>query len=384
VNILIVCPFPVDPRFPRGGVEVHSYLLVKGLLRIPKVNKITVYDPLNYHSSKDAYKCNFLRRSKRFILCSIPKTRQRRSFSIINMFLIKRFCKLYKYNIVHFHGIAFWGVFYNGLKIFTAHGIPEVDVLYRHNYALGFFKSNLIKMIETFSRNSFLFIILVSLHCKRYFMRRPHIFFNISNPVDSGLLSEKRPRRILQRILCVSSMSRLKNISGLIEAFSNVDFSLYKNALLVIVGFKTDEAYVQRISQLIASTNLSKRILLLINLNRSQIFQEYLKASCFILPSFQESSPIVLREAAAIRLPILASNLPGNRLALRSYYNKYFFNPYSLHSITNSLSFFLRRGSLQASNAKLSRSSFLPFNEFIMARLVFKSYQFCLDYEKKI
>lgn len=114
-------------------------------------------------------------------------------------------------------------------------------------------------------------------------------------------------------ILMVSRLVRHKGVHHLIKAYQG----LATNKPLVIVGDTafTDD-YVAEIKQLAAG---NERIVFT-GLQTGKALQElFSNAYCFVLPSESEGLPIVLLEAGAYGLPLIASDIPANREVLEHY-----------------------------------------------------------------
>ena len=127
--------------------------------------------------------------------------------------------------------------------------------------------------------------------------------------LDLSKLSNEPFRRqpLRLRVLCVARLSPEKALPGLVEAFAAaVDSGL--DAELCLVG---DGPERERIEDHIGVLGLGDRCRLTGALGEAEVAKEYAEADVFALPSFMEGLPVVLMEAMAAGLPVIAPRLTG-------------------------------------------------------------------------
>ena len=105
-------------------------------------------------------------------------------------------------------------------------------------------------------------------------------------------------------ILAVGRLSEEKGHADLIEAFGRLDEPATENWFLVLAGDGPERAHLERLA-----APLGKRIKFLGHVR--DIRAVYGLADVFALPSHSEGSPLVLFEAIAAGLPILATKVGG-------------------------------------------------------------------------
>lgn len=109
-------------------------------------------------------------------------------------------------------------------------------------------------------------------------------------------------------LLCVANLKPLKGQEYLIKAvekISHIDFDV------LLVGMVQDKEYFERICQVSKTTYVSDRIHFLGHCKGDELRSLYSNATVFVLPSLYESYGMVLHEAMAFGLPIIASNVGG-------------------------------------------------------------------------
>ena len=110
-------------------------------------------------------------------------------------------------------------------------------------------------------------------------------------------------------IICVSRLTKYKNIKTLILAFAHLQLTV-KNANLIIVGTGPEE---NNLKDLAKSLKISKSVKFLSNLPRKELVNLYKSSHIFSLPSIVEGFGIATIEAAAASLPYVNSNIPIQR-----------------------------------------------------------------------
>ena len=171
--------------------------------------------------------------------------------------------------------------------------------------------------------------------------------FSCILPHDPVLTKSRRPR-----ILNVGRLSSEKGQGGLIEAFASVVKSGI-DAELVIVGEGPERA---RLENDIEERNLTDRIHLTGALAEDRVLEEMRQADLFVLTSFSEGLPVVLVEAMAVGIPVVAPHLAGIHEVVEDKVTGYLFNPGSWTELASILACLLstrRRGESTIEKARL-------------------------------
>jgi glycosyltransferase involved in cell wall biosynthesis len=107
-------------------------------------------------------------------------------------------------------------------------------------------------------------------------------------------------------ILFLGRLHKSKGLGVLIEAYSRLQQSI-KNIVLVIAG--PDEGIANDLLKQVCKLGLTENVLLSGPLYGTDKLAAYVDSDVFVLPSFYEIFGIVLLEAAACSIPIVASNI---------------------------------------------------------------------------
>ena len=119
------------------------------------------------------------------------------------------------------------------------------------------------------------------------------------NAVDTSIFAAGRPQSRSGRctFICVSRLSREKGADVLVRAMEGVD------AELLLVGDGPDEELVRTLAP--QNVSFAGRV------PRDELPALYLGADVFVMPSRSETWGMAMQEAAAVGLPLIATDAPG-------------------------------------------------------------------------
>ena len=154
---------------------------------------------------------------------------------------------------------------------------------------------------------------------KERFPRKP--VFHVSNGVDIGRFERAAPEPFRDAfgfeaadrlVLCVSRIDSQKNQIGLVHAFARFASS-HPDHQLVLLGPVSVEGYRDKLQQEILRLGLERKVRLLKGLAPDDplLPSAYKAAELFVLPSLHEPFGIVVLEAWAAGLPVVASRVGG-------------------------------------------------------------------------
>jgi len=131
----------------------------------------------------------------------------------------------------------------------------------------------------------------------------------ISNVVDTEyFIPPSIPRdKTPFRILTVALLTAVKGIDILIRAFAQA-FDRTENVILEIGGDGTQKRELQ---ELVKKLHLEKQVRFLGLLSREQVREAMWRANIFVLPSYVETFGVVLIEAMATGMPVVATMCGG-------------------------------------------------------------------------
>jgi glycosyltransferase involved in cell wall biosynthesis len=155
-------------------------------------------------------------------------------------------------------------------------------------------------------------IIAVSPQCKQKLLRLgvpDEKITIIPNGVDLKLFDSIDNEKVPNQLLYVGRLVNFKHVDWLIRAFVEV-LDKVPVAKLKIVGSGPEWF---RLHEMIKSLKLESHVVFTGKTNTYEVVARYFKESeVFVLPSTVEGEAIVLKEAMAARLPVIAMNVPGS------------------------------------------------------------------------
>ena len=148
---------------------------------------------------------------------------------------------------------------------------------------------------------------------ERYRVRHPHVLF-LPNGVDTTVFTPPPhhpttpPPHHLTTFLCVARIDRQKNQMALVEALAR-----HPNVTLRLVGPVTQPDYLDDLKARAEALGVSGRVAFVgaLGPGSPELLAEYARADAFALASRHEPFGIVVLEAWAAGLPVLASDVGG-------------------------------------------------------------------------
>jgi glycosyltransferase involved in cell wall biosynthesis len=254
-------------------------------------------------------------------------TKPRPLYKIIVSLSAVRMILREKPDVVHFQGanevlqaiIVFFASIFSGSKtVLTTHGLHEQIRLFRKRgvsrwvneaflrIALGMANNVIALSNSDIAPLSFLGVPLAKIYI-------------IPNGIDlskyspSPLGSQPAGRSLVPDgpfVLCVARIRENKGIESLMKAAANI-ISKRPDVKFVVVGNRS-ESYALKLDRLSEKLGLEKNFLFTGYVkDESDVIELYKAACAFVLPSFMESLPLVLLEALASGLPVVATRVGG-------------------------------------------------------------------------
>jgi len=129
--------------------------------------------------------------------------------------------------------------------------------------------------------------------------------FDVGNAVADGFFALE-PAPDQGRVLYAGGITPGKRVLDLVEATARVP-----RASLRLAGGAPDRTYAAAVTERIRELELEGRAALLGQLDAGRLLDEYRRAAVLVLPSAQETSPMVIAEAMAAGVPVVATRVGG-------------------------------------------------------------------------
>lgn len=223
---------------------------------------------------------------------------------------IARFVKDRGYDLVHVQGEPTLSRMIGTKSLLTIHGIQERDALFLKPGWRGWVRSRLLRFREQHYRRKFTDIILINPYVARFVAKHPKLrTWQIDNPVRPSFFDVVR-NPVNARIFFGGRITPLKNVHGIIGAFASA-VKEHPSAELRIAGPEVSPEYARVCRQLAKSLGVADRVSFLGSLPVSRVREELSRAWFVVVCSFQEVAPLVIAEAMAAGVPVLASRIGG-------------------------------------------------------------------------
>lgn len=303
MKIAMVSAYPRKDGVINGGVEGVAYNLIQGMKKKSDL-ELYVIAPgdkrYSYIEKRDGVIIHWMRRS---VLPGFL------SYWTIDRLRIHRTLKSIKPDIAHFQGLLGWCIGYKNKYVATIHGVLEKDVLFKGGFS-AYVRHLILRFVENYARKRATDIIVINPYVEELFGKiiRGNIW-RIVNPVTDIYFGRKRVLNS-KKIIYVGRISELKNIEVILEIFKAVS-DRESDVTLHLVGAFESEAYYRRCLKYIKNNNLDDRVIFHGVLDVDQLVKQYSQSSVLILMSNQEMAPMVVAEAMAMGVPVIANNICG-------------------------------------------------------------------------
>ena len=310
MRVVLVGPYPLEPERVEGGVEASVSTLVSALSRLPdlELHVITFVPGLADATDKlvDGVPVRYLPAPRRFRSLRLH-ARERRS-------LARALADL-RPDVIHAQDALQYG--YVCLKtagrtpvVVSIHGIarassrlaPSPVVRLRHAIAHT--------TLERYCIRNARYLMQPTRYPEDYFggELRGRIW-DVGNPVPEIFFAVD-PAPEPGRVLYAGSIIPLKRVLDLVDALPHVHAAV-PDFRLRIAGADVASDYGRRVWSRVCELGLEDRVAMVGPLSPDEMAEEYRRASVFVLPSGQETSPMVIGEAMAAGVPVVATRVGG-------------------------------------------------------------------------
>jgi glycosyltransferase involved in cell wall biosynthesis len=305
MRVMMIAPFPRSADRLDGGVAAATMYLCQALTAMPGVELFGV------RVARDG---SDLPEERRFGWPVADMPLGRLSLSTLFAPQRRRLQELihrYEPQVVHAQGAdiaGFLAVSCNRPAVVTAHGMLaecarfQTDPVNRLRASL----SAAVTERSTIRRASDLIAIspYVSGHYRDDIRGRIH---EVPNAISSAYFElERRPER--GRLLFAGRIANGKGLDELIRAVARSSPAVSK---VILAGATPDGAYADQLHREIAGLGLDDRVEFTGLLSETDLLKEFSRAEALVLPSHQETAPMVVQQAMASGLAVIATRVGG-------------------------------------------------------------------------
>ena len=310
MRVALVGPYPADPGLVAGGVEASFVNLVQGLASLEglELHVVTFTPPTEPRREGDSFgaKVRYVPAPARLNNVTLHRARIR---------LLRGVLDELEADVVHAQDALGYG--YVCLRaarrepvVVSIHGIVR-ETRKSVKRPLDRLQVTLAGVaVEAYCVRRARFLVQPTPYPQEYFDGeiRGRIV-DVGNGVQDALFAQE-PVAEHGRVLYAGGVTQLKRVLDLVDAFERVRAAV-PDATLRIAGSLGDDAYAARLRARVADARLGGSVTLLGRLRSDELLEEYRRASVFVLASAQETSPMVIAEAMAAAVPVVATRVGG-------------------------------------------------------------------------
>ena len=292
---------PVD-----GGVQAVSSCLVTELARLESIDLHVVTFRLGLQSPRTVNRENYVHH-----LIPVGRLGTITGFAVDQARLNHALAEI-RPDVVHSQGAGHLGILAARSKfpcVTTIHGIQSREASFQPTLHRRL-RSHLQSWLANYHciRRATHTILISPYVAEHYGTQLGGRHYSIPNPVDAGFFDVVRHEEP-NRILFLGRLYALKGIHNLIRAAEKL--SLDDKLHITLAGSIADVKYVEELRALAKQLGLADSLHIAGILPITEVQAEYSRCSCLVLPSYQETAPMVIQEAMASGVPVIASNICG-------------------------------------------------------------------------
>jgi glycosyltransferase involved in cell wall biosynthesis len=191
-------------------------------------------------------------------------------------------------------------------RLFTVHGIKQVEASVWEGPE--YWSHRFDAILERIVRKRFPNVIAVSEYVDQFLPEGAHVF-HVPNPVPRWFFTAEEGDRKRDTVLFIGSLTRLKRPLDLLKAFRLLVIH-HPGSRLVVVGLPEDQEYTKELVSFVRDHEL-KNVEFRKSCDRMEIVHLMSEATVLAVTSVHENSPMVIAEAMAAGLPVVASAVGG-------------------------------------------------------------------------
>jgi glycosyltransferase involved in cell wall biosynthesis len=306
IKVLMVGLLPTDIEKVDGGVVAVVLNLLSSFSKMEQVDMIFV--SYNLEIKSEIIK----RYSGNIKIHYLPYTVP---FKLIDYFFnrksLNRIIQSQKPDLIHIqevtpHILRFLR-FPKDRIVLTQHGIMSEEYKYAVNLRdklqslfKGFVERNVFPLFNN--------VIFISDYNKNLFPRKSIVGEKIYNPVNPIFFTKTKVSGQMNSISYVGRINKNKNLTIVLRARARLKEKNIIFTLHVVGGYK-DNYYEGEVNTIVNENDLSGQVIFYGWQTQEQILQVHEKCRIFVLPSQQETMPVVVGEAMALGKVVVASNV---------------------------------------------------------------------------
>lgn len=175
----------------------------------------------------------------------------------------------------------------------------------------------------------------------------------IPNPIASSFFDIVRAEEP-GRVLFAGRLTPLKGVLDLIRATARI--AQDRSIQLVLAGSLEDQQYVEQLHSEVKRLDIKDWVHFPGLLDAQSLRREFSRASMLVLPSYQETAPMVVQEAMAAGLPVIASRVGGTPYQVRDGETGFLVDSGDVHALTTRINTLLSNQAMRESFGKAANA----------------------------
>jgi glycosyltransferase involved in cell wall biosynthesis len=351
IRVAMITDFPVDEGVVDGGVQAVARNLVKALAQSGEVSIDVIcfrYGADRVETlDRDGYRLHLLPGGR---LGAVTAYRQ-------DQRTLNRLLAELSPDVVHSQGVGHDGTVAarSGYPVVTTiHGIFAEEA----KHLQGFQRRIRHKLLDWLSEHYCI------RHARHTILISPYVAahwgdklsgdkYMIANPIATEFFDVQRNEE-KGRVLFAGRLYQLKGVHDLVQAVGEI--AGRTPVKLVLAGSTDDREYVNGLRAAADRLGVSDQIEFAGILNARQLLAEYARASVLVLPSYQETAPMVIQEAMACGVPVIATRVGGIRYQVDDGESGYLLKPGDVAGLSDRLFRLLSNDELRQKAGQNARS----------------------------
>ncbi len=153
-------------------------------------------------------------------------------------------------------------------------------------------------------------------------------------------------------ILFVGELKKVKGLEYLIEAFKKIN-QRFVNSKLLLVGGGLEK---ENLENIVKKNNLQNKIIFVGRIANQEVCEYMIGSDVFVLPSLSEGFPLVILEAMASGLPIVATKVRGLSEILKDNKNGFLVDPKNSEDLFQRILILLENDQLRKEISNLNKN----------------------------
>jgi glycosyltransferase involved in cell wall biosynthesis len=385
MKILMLAPLPLPGDSAKGGVESVTQNLLEGFSKINDLSIIVLSVHKNLSDELE------LQLYDNVIVKHIPY-KIVRSTKIVYGIYVKRvvykYFKEFKADLIHIQGngtelLAFKSNHKNRIVV-TQHGILHEEIKHVKDF-IGKMNLTLSIMIENYYKKriqNWIGISKYNLEVAKSRNYKLDKYIHIFNPVASKFFLTERLEIIHRASLYyVGSISRRKGLCDLLNA---IVILRKKNIILTlkVFGGFVERRYQNEIESYIYSNGLESQVEFFGWRKADEIINLTTDASILVLPSYQETLPVVIAEAMAMGKIVVSTNICGIPEMVKDRESGFLYQKGNIRQLTEILVHLATSKSINLNEISINARNYatLYFSPNAVAQQTVCFYKYLIDY----